>query len=191
MLFPIWNELKNDVAEHGRQLIENESKLYNGWRVLLIEEFLRTDFHRKEGTKAASRFVLTGKVDRICEKDGMVHIIDYKKNTLPTRSEIVPETGKPSSFQMPFYMHLAAENRYKVSVASYYQVERDTYVPVYGSSGDKKAIISEENRERVMTSLLDEIQAMAHGIEQGMYPAGDDCDGCAFRSVCRLKYSIR
>jgi len=191
LLFPIWNELKSDVAEHGRLLIENESKLYNGWRVFLIEEFLSTDFHRKEGTKTASHFVLTGKVDRISEKDGMVHIIDYKKNTLPTRSEIVPDSGKPGSFQMPFYIHLAAENGYKVSAASYYQIERDTYVPVYESSGDKKAMISKENRERVMTSLLGEIQAMAEGIEQGMYPARENCDGCAFRSVCRLKYSIR
>jgi RecB family exonuclease len=190
LISPVWTEMKESLMEHGRRLVENESELYPDWEPEIIEDYLGLDLRAGKYPDIVPRFRLSGRIDRLSVKDGRAHIVDYKRNRIPARSDIDPPAGKPVSFQMPFYLYLAEENGYAVSRVSYYQVDSDSYATVYGE-GEKKASIYEGNKDRVRERLLEEIGKMADGIEQGFYPLPNDCDGCGLRSVCRAKFSIR
>ena len=77
------NELKNSLdiegaTENWKELINNDiTKVEKGVKikVLIIEELLTVNL---KTANSEIKFVLKGKMDRVQEEDGMLHVLDYK-----------------------------------------------------------------------------------------------------------------
>lgn len=139
---------------------------------------------------------LYGKIDRVDTDPatGEARIIDYKKRGVPSASEVTGrkrngDTAEVTSFQIPFYLYLAEENGISVAEAGYESIEDRKYTPVFGSG--KKRYYSPDERDAVEARLLETVRSMTASIRAGDYRCRrEDCDGCAFRALCRRKFVV-
>ena len=177
---PIWKLLLSRIGRLVLRAVERECAGPPGpGQVPLFAE------HRLQLRLREEAVLLSGKIDRISTRDEETVLLDYKKNRLPSKTDIFgPE---PVSFQMPFYLLLMEENGLPASRAVYYSLEQQRFLTVWERP--------EEGLDTEGSRLLEKVAAMVRDIRGGAYPAlrqgGPPCRNCAFRGVCRARYALR
>lgn len=176
------------IAEDLVALLHRQLERLSGMAVAATERWF--------DTLLDGRVHLYGKVDRVDTdpSTGGARILDYKKRGLPSASEVTGrkrngDATEVTSFQIPFYLFLAEENGISVDEAGYESVEDRRYKPVFASG--KGRYFSPDERETVEMRLLQTVRSMTARIRNGDYRCRrEDCDGCAFRALCRGKFVV-
>ncbi|MBO8436787.1 MAG: PD-(D/E)XK nuclease family protein [Spirochaetes bacterium] len=125
-------------------------------------------------------FVLEGRADRIAETaDGSGYLLyDYKKGR-----KFQSEAKREKSYQFHIYrLLIEASDEYTKPVLGAYFV----------SLLDGKIDNASQSPER--DELLENLSAAGNGIGAGDWhatPSDDTCKGCAYRGVCRRRFSIK
>lgn len=119
---PIWRDLRSRARDQIGLLLAIERERFSGYEVGELEESL---------SAAVAGALLSGKIDRVSYRDGRALVVDYKKHSAPSLREIRGEAGSPpSSFQLPFYVHLLESRGTPVDRAGYYDLQEGKYLPV-------------------------------------------------------------
>jgi RecB family exonuclease len=176
---PIWRLLLRRIEQLVRFQVELECGGPPGpGQTLLFAE------HRLQLGIPGEAVILTGKIDRISRRGEEIMLLDYKKNRLPSKTDIFG--SEPVSFQMPFYLYLMEENGLPAARAVYYSLEQQRFLTVWER---------EEGLEDGSGRLLEQISCMVRDVRAGLYPSlrrsGPACRTCAFRGVCRARYALR
>lgn len=116
-------------------------------------------------------------------------LVDYKKGYTIPLSRLNPPGELPDSFQLYFYIFLAESEGTAVNAAAYYNFSKDRYVKLFDESGDGKGIDRETLDERI-TEMQNHITMMKDRIDSGNFIA-DSCGSCEYRSICRVKFTVR
>ncbi len=121
--------------------------------------------------------ILKGKIDRLgVSEDGEYLIFDYKSGKKFSKNDL-----STMRYQMFFYK-LLAEGECNGSVSKAYFISlRD------GKLTDVDLSVSDEE-------VLDQLKIVAEGMEKGDWRAisnDQNCQGCAYRGVCRRRFAVR
>lgn len=169
-------------------LVFRELDRLSGYRVYATEAWYDSD--------AVDGVHLYGKIDRIDvdPATGSAVVLDYKKGAFPAPADVTGrkrngDRVEPSSYQIPFYLALAEASGLSVGEAGYESVERRTYKPVYATDG--KRYFGDDEWPDVRARLFEAITQMISDIRRGDYRCRrEDCEGCAFRALCRRKFVV-
>lgn len=195
---PVWNSLRIHLRERLSRLLEEEAERFSGFRVEAIE----TEYAVEGETRR-----LKGRIDRVSadDDDGML-LVDYKRTDRVKRRDLrvddedaggeegpVAASGRPTTFQIPFYVKLIEAQGRPVKTAAYYAIEKAKYDVVFDEDG-RKAWLRREELERLLASTENAIRVMELRVRGGAWMVPDlrsGCEECRFRSICRMKYSVR
>jgi hypothetical protein len=78
-----------------------------------------------------------------------------------------------------------------VASCSFYLLTEGKYEHLYRVNDTKAWVKTREGIDELIKTMFDQVHRLVGGIAEGDFrrPA-DECDGCAFRSVCRQKYML-
>lgn len=168
-------------------ILEKEAELFDGKTTVETE-----GSHKISWEDGIS---LSGRIDRVVDMgDGTMAVIDYKKSKAPlsisatarNKPESLPE--KFTTLQLPLYRALIEQSLGKdVSWAGYYVIQDGKYVAIW-SNGDDPA------KEAGSKRLENELQAFRDALRHRSFPAtpsDDACKQCAYRPVCRRRFSAQ
>ena len=146
-----------------------------------------------------STFFLVGKIDRVLRTAGQqLAIVDYKKgdqylhtgnlyrgfDKLSEDEKEQVREGLYSSTQLPIYAQLVGG----AAVACYYSVQDEKYVIVWSPDAPETNGMEETGRK----VLFQRLASLASDLQSGKWRFAEDsesCADCAWRSVCRRRYS--
>jgi CRISPR/Cas system-associated exonuclease Cas4 (RecB family) len=167
----VW--LIHTYQEQCTKILEEEADCFDHLHSVLFEK-------GEERTWIGFRqsFTVEGKVDRILTlDDGTLALVDYKKGEAPMKSS----DTEFSTIQLPVYRYLFGN----VMTAGYYSVKTGKYVIIWSEYNPSMMATGDKTFAKVM-------EAFAEHFESGIYETTDDsdnCANCAYRSVCRRRYS--
>lgn len=182
-LRPVWRALRSRLLDLAETCLEREAETLPGERTVQVEAWLQAPL-------PAGQAALVGKIDRIAAEPGETGytLLDYKKNRLPSRGEIFAPT--PTSFQMPFYVHLMETQGYPVTRALYYSFEQGRFQAVLRPGHPEERL----ELDGAVAAMLDALRSMSERLRLGDYrlgPAGRGaCAGCPFPALCRTRYVV-
>ncbi|MFP4491279.1 MAG: PD-(D/E)XK nuclease family protein [Spirochaetaceae bacterium] len=82
--------------------------------------------------------------------------------------------------------------RREAAALSYYSVKNGCYTHLlYDGPGEAKETLGREELEGLAERVAEEARRVRSRIEAGNFTVPEDCEPCAFRPICRVKYSIR
>jgi RecB family exonuclease len=182
-LWPIWRRLRREVLELARRFLRLEREQMGAEQTVAAELRLRA-----EGPSPAT--VLVGTVDRLSRGPSGLTLTEYKKNVVPGRQQIFGPD--PTSFQMPFYLHLLQAEGMEVSRAAYYSAEEGRYHFVFGGPGRNMA--DPERMRQAVAALQERTAGMVRCIARGDYSLPDGaatgCRFCRLAALCRDQYVL-
>ena len=183
---PVMEAFRRRTEEALNLFLSVEAETFPGYRLMEAEYTL----NMKDFIEGVS---LTGKIDRVSEKEEKAVLVDYKRSSWGlVKGAVVTEPGGSGSYQIPFYLVLMeAVPNIRVDKAAYYFLEEGKYQFFFG--GDK-SWFSEEEAEGFKGILRDSIVIMRDYIREGRYTTPspkEGCDSCRFRGICRTKYVVR
>lgn len=188
-LHPAWNALFHSTTTHIKEFLKKEANIFSGYRVHALEKEYRRILDDSE------RILLRGRIDRISYGDEGFIIVDYKRNSGPTKSDLAPEEGEPRSFQLPFYGFLLEKETFPIEGIMVYAFKKAKYQKIFGTTGrGGKALLSLEEYERLVTLIPEKAKEIVYKIIEGDFtiPKEEpDCRYCRSRSICRAKYTVR
>lgn len=189
-LLPVREEMKGKTLKYVDALFDLEARHFPGLPVAAVEKEFCTEW--KNGNSPPPAAVLRGKIDRLSGTAESAVLLDYKTKNRITRKDITGEADiPPVSFQIPMYVFLAEQNGLTVGRAGYISLMEGKYIPVIKTEEDGKGWFSREELDGRIEEMHRYIGEMLRQIQAGYYPVPDDeCSPCAYRSVCRVKYSI-
>ncbi len=189
-LLPVQAEMKGKTRKYVDALFDLEARHFPGLPVAAAEQEFLAEW--KSGNGPGEAAVLRGKIDRLSGAAGSAVLLDYKTKNRITRKDITGEADvPPASFQIPMYVFLAEQNGLTVSRAGYISLSEGKYVPVMKTEEDGKGWFSREELDGGIEEMHRYIGEMVRQIQAGYYPVPEEeCSPCAYRSVCRVKYSI-
>ena len=179
---PAWDDVRRDVLALSAVFPERELEEFPGQVVLETERSFEASVPG-EGVR------LAGRIDRVSRVDGLVGLVDYKKNSVPAAKEIFGE--EPTSFQVPFYLYLLRRQGLDPQWAAYYSMQKGRYTLLFHPR--RKAAVGLEEVERAVANLEETVRRMAAGIRDGDYrlPGAIGkaaCRYCTLRGLCRDKF---
>lgn len=198
-LRPVWRALRSRLLDLAETCLEREGETLPGERTVQVEAWMQAPLPAgQEALPAgatpspAGPAALVGQIDRItagpAAQDTGYTLLDYKKNRLPTRGEIFGQA--PTSFQMPFYVHLMETQGYPVTRALYYSFEQGRFQAVLRPGHPEERL----ELDGAVAATLDRLRSMSERLHLGDYslgPAGGtDCAGCPFPALCRMRYVV-
>ncbi len=187
LLPPEWSELKRRAREQLAALLRVDTERFPDYRVADIERVFTID-------GPAEGIALDGRVDRVSLGPDGALVVDYKRHRHPTLAEIAGSQGEsPSSFQIPFYVHLLKRSGVEVAKAGYYDLAEGSYAPVFDVSGGRK-VVDRDGMEKLLAVLERSVLDMSEALRAGSYLPPDlqaGCAPCSLRSVCRMRYAVR
>jgi hypothetical protein len=180
-----------------RAVLERDAELIDRHAPIGVEEWEQHE-DPDRGT------IRVGRLDRVTRApDGSLTLVDYKKRTIPGAKELIGDLADAtddgtaadalasvSSIQIPFYISLLASGGQSVGAAYYYSLEKPDALAVLDDRSEKPAMTSVEMTRLVaqVDRLVDYVVDRLHA---GDYRCVSQCDGCAFRSVCRTRFVVR
>ncbi len=192
---PLWRTITRALAGGFRAFVDRTAEAFGDFEILDVEGTFSLPWDEKGLT-------LSGKIDLLGRNGQGLIIVDYKKNRVPARSDLLPERGGPFSFQLPCYVLLAGGARDRaagapVAAASYYSFEKEHYQHLLHPSA--KAWFTSEQMDGVIGRARAALAAAAGRIRAGDFAigfasdrtGGRACHTCDFRAVCRRKYFLR
>jgi len=193
-LRPVWRALRARVRELADACLQRELSEMAGERTVQVEASLRAPL-------PSGPAVLVGKIDRLTcggERDrapraaqGLAEgytVLDYKKNRLPARTAVLGPA--PTSFQMPFYVHLLETHGCPVRRVLYYSFEKKRFQALLrpGNPADRAQM------DAAVAGVLERLARMCERLQRGDYSlqgAGQAaCSGCPFPALCRSRYVV-
>ncbi len=186
---PAWTSCRRSILEALDAFIDVEAKEYPDYSVVSTE----TEWRSQEDEE---RMIVTGRIDRISEKDGAYVLVDYKRNSIPKDSEIEGYSEDLRHFQIPLYVFLGRRQGLDIDKASYYSVERQAYRHVYERSGSNVPLDSEKI-DVLVELTLSKAKEFVAGVRNGRYSipkervVTEGCGTCGLRRVCRIKFVVR
>lgn len=186
------------------QLLGNDERLIAGHRIESIEAW-------EDRPDLATGVYLVGRIDRVTRgPDGALTLVDYKKRTTANQkdqhggskdrigleelppAERAAERDRIRSIQIPFYIRLLEATGEHVGTAAYYSLEEGKLVNVVSDDpATGKTVMSRERMDEVLVLLDDIVRDTTERIVAGDYACGEECDGCAFRGLCRTRFVVR
>ena len=163
------------ILKNVKELINNDiSKVEKGVKikVLIIEELLTVNL---KTTNSEIKFSLKGKMDRVQEEDGMLHILDYKTgNVEPTKltftdNEDIIQNKKTNILQLACYNLIASsilksDKPFKSGIISFKHINQGTlWMKEKISFKERKDVFSEEDLKN-FESLVYEIVEDIHDV---------------------------
>ncbi|TFH05033.1 MAG: PD-(D/E)XK nuclease family protein [Spirochaetales bacterium] len=196
-LRPLYNRVLESVIHQDAGLINGHTpELVEGWERRMENEL---------------GVVLAGRVDRVTrDAAGTLTLVDYKKNRIPSAKgisgdapdlagiEVTEDAGAVDalagidSIQIPFYVLLIESSGERVSRAFYYSLEGPGSRTVFDESGDQpRPAMTRERLDEIIGLVERLVRDIVARARRGDYRCNPDCDGCAFRGVCRSKFVVR
>ncbi|MBI9102774.1 MAG: PD-(D/E)XK nuclease family protein [Spirochaetales bacterium] len=175
---PFWFVLKRQVHREVFLFLEGERKQFPGFGVLELESLHEL---------MVGDVLLSGKIDRVSEKNGTLSVIDYKSNVYQSLSGMFGVEGFPFSFQMPIYILFMRAEEHVVESAAYFDMKKGKYFSML----DPEKPASAELMEAAMEILTEELLRFQQEAAAGTFFPNTECDSCDYRFICRTKYVIR
>ncbi len=175
---PFWFVFKSQILCEVLSFLEGERKQYPGFGVLELEslhELRIGDIH------------LSGRIDRVSEKEGVLGIVDYKSSVYQSLTGMFDSEGYPFSFQMPVYILLLRAEERRIESAAYFDMKKGRYVSML----DPQKPLSAELMENALGILTEELLRFQDEASAGTFFPNEECRPCDFRFICRTKYIIR
>ncbi len=188
--------LKNQIKTHLTEFIEQ-------YQVPLLPQKITILDVESSLQATIAGFSFTGKLDRVEERDGSVHILDYKTGSSDKRTRIkfkdlaldVRESWSSAigSLQLPLYAILYASaksfSREKISPAYLFlgrqEIDEEIEHPLFENGENVAQKLAE--LEGIIRGLLSEMTDVDHSFE----PTKDlesNCPGCAFKVICGTQW---
>lgn len=143
------------------------------------------------------RLLYSGKIDRISGTGDELVVVDYKSSFNTPLAGILSEDGEPFSFQMPIYLLLLSNRQNAEPDASdgAGSIERRKLMVYYDLSRGRFVSFLDSEQKGLEQKVIDYLEKFAEGcaamVLNGEFMPPEECDGCEYRSVCRVKYFIR
>jgi len=200
---PIWTDVRKKTMEALNVFLKAEKEAFPDWKVFALEKTISL-MDEEEKLK------LTGRIDRISEKEKKKALIDYKKRNPCKRDvlgkELSPEEQKnhepptgflfeipPQTLQLPFYIYISEARAERIHRASYYGVDDGKYVHIFDDTGSG-GWADRDKIDTLVSYTREKIYEMSSKIRNGDYRTlaqNDSCESCSFRRICRNKFMLR
>ncbi len=186
---PVWNSLRDHLRDRIHRLLSDEAERFNN----MVVEALEQEYFVEGPTVR-----LEGRIDRISSDADGVLLVDYKRSDRVKRKDVRPKEStdaplRPATFQIPFYVKLIESRGMRVKTAAYYAVEKSKYNLVF-DEGERKAWMGRDELDQLLAATEEAVREMELRVRGGGWMVPDPragCEACRFRSVCRMKYSVR
>jgi len=160
------------ILKNVKELINSDiSKVEKGTKikVLIIEELLTVNF---KTTNSEIKFALKGKMDRVQEEDGVLHVLDYKTGNVEpnklafTDNEDIIQNKKTNIIQLACYnlivsSILNSNKPFKSGIVSFKHINQGTlWMEEKISFKERKDVFSEEdlkNFENLVYEIVEDI----------------------------------
>ena len=195
--------LEERMLRAFRTVIDHDADLIAGHHI-------RSSEKRDEVEADLLGAALVGRLDRVSvDPKGQLTVVDYKRNELPKKvaqkggsadaiglrdmeeSARVADRDAISSYQIPFYVLLLELSGYGVGSAAYYSLEGGNADIVFDDAGESRTIMSRARMDEVIDHLRSRIAGLVSDVRSGTYSCQDNCDGCAFRGICRNRFVVQ
>jgi RecB family exonuclease len=185
-LRPMFEAYVPKLADRIRRLLTAEAARFAGWEVEELEDAMRKDYPEEE-------VLLVGRLDRVArhEAGGKTEyaIIDYKKRTIPKKSEVyLDKDGNLGSLQMAAYILLCEAAGKAISRASYWSVEDAAALDVLGAEA-----CSRKDYDGALAVFEGHMRETARKLRAGDFRPPQaldrDCANCGWQAVCRVRYA--
>ncbi len=186
-LRPGLEALRLRLKDRMKRLLEFEIALHDeGWEIGDFELPLRMVFGEEN-------IVLEGRADRVLNREGgdEVAIVDYKRNTIPTKKDLIlREDGSLREFQVASYALMLASSGKNPRLGLYWSVEGSRSVTAFGPDGSRASWTEfEPERQELVRRVATSAERIRSGSSLKATPSAEACDACTLRSVCRALYS--
>ena len=160
------------ILKNVKELINSDiSKVEKGTKikVLIIEELLTVNF---KTTNSEIKFALKGKMDRVQEEDGVLHVLDYKTGNVEpnkltfTDNEDIIQNKKTNIIQLACYNLIVSSilntnNPFKSGIISFKHINQGTlWMKEKISFKERKDVFNEEdliNFENLVYEIVEDI----------------------------------
>ena len=160
------------ILKNIKELINSDiSKVEKGTKikVLIIEELLTVNF---KTTNSEIKFALKGKMDRVQEEDGVLHVLDYKTGNVEpnkltfTDNEDIIQNKKTNIIQLACYNLIVSSilntnNPFKSGIISFKHINQGTlWMKEKISFKERKDVFNEEdliNFENLVYEIVEDI----------------------------------
>ncbi len=180
---PVWEGFIETVHRMADRLLCEEAKTFPEYE---INELEKTEtLTVKENT-----VLLKGRIDRLSKNEKGTAVIDYKRSARLSKKDCVGNDTLPVTYQLPFYAYLLEKNGTPVSSCSYYGMRDGAYKHLFGEEL-KGAWLDRDGLDRLVELMELQLERVLAGMKEGDYRVTEnECGGCAFRAVCREKYTL-
>ena len=183
-LAPVSKDLQRRALECVFAFLKTDSTRFADPGLFALEDSLKID-------ASIPGVVLSGRIDRISERQKGFIVVDYKTNVRKKAAGMVTPDGVLYSFQVPIYVLLVEGAYGPVAEALYYDINKADYANVFGGA---KPWFDQEKREDLLKQTNEAVCLMSDAVAGSHYetpvPKGG-CRPCELRSICREKYRVR
>ncbi|QMU56120.1 MAG: hypothetical protein GKS04_02895 [Candidatus Mycalebacterium zealandia] len=159
----------------------------------IVEKGVTPEFFEREIEMEIEQAKITGRVDRVDrDKDGRLHVVDYKKGSLPQK------ICDRKTLQVPLYLAaISSELKTAAGWGSYLSVEKSKTVEKNADKDnilEKAAALAALNIKLIKSGFFPAVP----GYKPDNFPRGENpvilkkergCDFCSYSDICRIKES--